>query len=48
MGLFAGIILFATWKLSAKSLNLVLAMSGVHLLVFAIDLGGALWIGNSL
>lgn len=47
IGLFAGIILFNTWKLSAKSLNLVLAMSGVHLLVFAIDLGGALLIGNS-
>lgn len=46
-GLFAVIILLATWKLSAQSLNFVLAMSGVHLLIFAIDLSGALWIGNS-
>jgi hypothetical protein len=37
------IMIVATWNLASKALNLVLAMSGIHLLVFAIDLGAAVW-----
>ena len=42
-GVLAVIILVAVWNLASKALNLVLAMSGIHLLVFAIDLGAAVW-----
>lgn len=46
LAVLACIILVGVWKVPAKALNVLLAISGVHLLVFAIDLSAALWSGR--
>lgn len=44
LGVFGVIIVFAAWKVQLKELNFVLALSGVHLLLFSVELAAALWL----